>query len=244
MSATKSKDQSRKAYVIRHVAFEDLGLWEAPISTRYGLLRYFQAGIDDLSPCTFDQPELLIVLGGPIGVYEHDEYPFLSAELSLLRTRLENQLPTLGICLGAQLIAAAMDARVYPSGTKEIGWGAIQLTEAGKDSSLRHLGSSEFTVLHWHGDTFDLPARATLLASTNAVKHQAFSVGHHALALQFHVEADPERIESWFIGHACELNSAGIKPSELRAQTIKLPAAARINSVDVLADWLDGLETK
>lgn len=223
--------------VIRHVAFEDLGLWEAPLAAR-GPLRYLDAGLDDLDRCLREPPDLLVVLGGPIGVYDVEQYPFLAQELSMLRQRLNERRPVLGICLGAQLMAAALGARVYPSGVKEIGWGPITLTPAGRESCLKQLAASNYTVLHWHGDTFDLPPEATLLASTELVKHQAFSIGRHALALQFHVEADPRKIESWLIGHTCELGIANLKPNELRAATAKLAADHRDHSVRVLQDWL------
>jgi GMP synthase (glutamine-hydrolysing) len=229
---------SRRIHVIRHVAFEDLGLWAESLARR-GEIRYFQAGIDDLAECSEDPADLLVVLGGPIGVYEAEEYPFLPAELEMIRRRLETKTPLLGICLGAQLIAAAAGAKVYPSGVKEIGWAPIELTPAGQDSCLRHLIDTRLTVLHWHGDTFDLPEAATLLASTNLVKHQAFSIGRHALALQFHVEADPDQLESWLIGHTCELGGARIKPSELRRQALSLSPIHAERCERVLTDWLE-----
>jgi GMP synthase (glutamine-hydrolysing) len=226
-----------RTYAIRHVAFEDLGLWQSQLSGANRSVRYFQAGIDDLTPCIHDDPELLVVLGGPLGVYEADQYPFIATELEALRRRLERNLPVLGLCLGAQMIAAAAGARVYPSGIKEIGWAPIALTPAGNASCLKHLQSSDYTVLHWHGDTFDLPDGATLLASTSQVKHQAFALGK-ALALQFHVEADPQKIESWLIGHTCELGHAGVKPADLRRASQQLPSALRTNSELALSSWL------
>lgn len=227
-----------RTYVIRHVGFEDLGLWNAPLAARSSV-RYLQAGIDDLSRCIFDEPELLVVLGAPIGVYEDDQYPFIAEELKIIRHRLDSSRPVLGICLGAQMIAAAAGARVYPSGVKEIGWGSIALTEAGHASCLSHLAPSNYTVLHWHGDTFDLPSGARLLASTSLVKHQAFSIGSNVLALQFHAETDPKSIEAWLIGHCCELGLAKIKPADLRRETQALPAPHRSNSEAVIKAWLD-----
>jgi GMP synthase (glutamine-hydrolysing) len=229
---------TRRTYVVRHLAFEDLGLWQAQLADPTGSVRYFQAGVDDLSPCLADSPDLLVVLGGPIGVYETEQYPFLVEERALIQKRMERTAPLLGICLGAQLIAAAAGARVYPSGVKEIGWGPIALTAAGEGSCLHHLQSSAYTVLHWHGDTFDLPRDATLLASTSLVKHQAFSIGDAVLGLQFHVEADPAWLEAWLIGHTCELAQAGIKPADLRRATASLPSAQRENSELVLRSWL------
>jgi GMP synthase (glutamine-hydrolysing) len=224
------------------VAFEDLGLWEPQLIAPKASVRYFQAGVDDLAPCVNDAPELLVVLGGPIGVYETDSYPFIAHELNLIRHRIERGLATLGICLGAQLIAAAAGARVYPSGVKEIGWGPVTLTPAGHESCLRQLASSNYTVLHWHGDTFDLPRGATLLASTAQVKHQAFALGSKVLALQFHAEADPRFIESWLIGHTCELGLARIKPAELRQASRELPESLPANSAMMLKSWLQSVE--
>jgi GMP synthase (glutamine-hydrolysing) len=228
---------SRRVDVVRHVAFEDLGLWAQTLAA-IGDVRYLQAGVDDLSTCATEPADLLVVLGGPIGVYEEAEYPFLRAELDLIRRRLESKQALIGICLGAQLIAAAAGARVFPSGVKEIGWAPIELTPIGNDSCLRLLAGSKFNVLHWHGDTFDLPAGATLLASTALVKHQAFALGDHALALQFHVEADPTTIEAWLIGHTCELGGARIKPTDLRKQTAALATNHRECAPRVLSDWL------
>lgn len=213
-------------------------MWEAQLAGPAWSVRYFQPGMDDLSPCSDVEPELLIVLGGPIGVYETAQYPFLEAELEVIRRRLKRGLPMLGICLGAQLIAAATGARVYPSGAREIGWGPIALTAAGDESCLRHLARCNYTVLHWHGDTFDLPAGATLLASTSLVRHQAFTLGRNVLALQFHVEADPRTLERWLIGHTCELSLAGIKPVELRRATEQLPSSLQACSEQVLESWL------
>lgn len=229
----------RRTIAIRHVAFEDLGLWDAPLRAEGSSLRYLQAGVDDLRSCREERPDLLVVLGGPIGVYESDAYPFLAQELELIRERLASGLALLGICLGAQLIAAAAGARVYPSGVKEIGFAPIELTGAGERSCLRKLAGCGYRVLHWHGDTFDLPPGAALLASTAAVRNQAFALGPRVLALQFHAEVDPRRLEPWLIGHACELAGAKLRPEDLRAGAAALPAAdVAASSVALLEDWL------
>ncbi len=220
---------------IRHLAFEDLGLFGEVLSAAGWSISYHEAGLEDL-----DAPilaaDLAVVLGGPIGVYEADRYPFLTAELAALEKRLATGLPTLGICLGVQLMATALGARIYPGGRKELGWNEVRLTEAGRTSPLAHLDGRP--VLHWHGDTFDLPAGANLLASTDLYENQAFSLGNHALALQFHAEADGLRIEQWLIGHTCELTSAGIDIPALRARSQETGPALRAADMALVTDWL------
>ena len=190
-------------YAIQHLAFEDLGSLEDAFYQLGFRVRYFEAGIDDLSKA-FSYEGLTIILGGPIGVYEVDDYPFLQKEIDLLKVRLEKNLPTLGICLGAQLIAHALGAKVYPGHAKEIGWSQLQLRLV-KDNPLLPLADKP--VLHWHGDTFDLPEQASLLASSKMYSNQAFNVGSNILALQFHTEVANESLEKWLIGHTCELRA-------------------------------------
>lgn len=151
---------SPTAAAIRHVAFEGLGLIE-PVLRRAGYTpRVYDAGVDDLQAIAPVETALLIVLGGPIGADEDELYPFLVEEQRLLEARLAAGRPTLGICLGAQMIARALGARVYPGPAKEIGWAPVSLTEAGRAGPLAHLDDA--AVLHWHGDTFDLPVDAAL----------------------------------------------------------------------------------
>lgn len=228
---------SRHAIVVQHLAFEDLGSF-APVLREQGWRwRCLQAGVDDLAEAR--DADLLIVLGGPIGVYETDTYPFLNDEIALLRERLAAQRPTLGVCLGSQLMAAALGARVYPGGRKEIGWSPLQLTTAGHTSCLRHL--TDVPVLHWHGDTFELPEGSTHLASSSVYPHQAFSVGAHALALQCHPEAQLQDFERWLIGHACELASAQLDVPALRAAAQAHAPALAAAAARMLRDWLASL---
>lgn len=227
----------RSAVALRHVAFEDLGLL-APIMEREGWnVSFCEAPVDDLSHSSIRDADLLIGLGGPISVYETDNYPFLTREIDLLERRLAQGLPTLGICLGAQLMAKALGARVYAGRVKEIGWGSITLSDAGHASCLKPLAESA-PVLHWHGDTFDLPATATRLASNRNYENQAFAVGSNALALQFHLEADPRQLEQWYVGHAVELAAAGISVWELRARTAEVLKIVATQADRVFTNWL------
>jgi GMP synthase (glutamine-hydrolysing) len=188
---------------------------------------YLDIGVEDLSGVDPIRPDLLVVLGGPVGVYEADKYPFLREERVLLEKRLAADRPILGICLGSQLIAHALGARVYPMGAKEIGFAPIQLTPAGLQSCLS-IFAEEGMVLHWHGDTFDLPERAVRLASSDLCANQAFAYGPKVLGLQFHIEVPLSVFEHWLIGHACELDAAGRSVSDLRAAARQhVPALAR-----------------
>nr|WP_314257325.1 glutamine amidotransferase [uncultured Devosia sp.] len=204
------------ATILRHIAFEDLGSL-APVLVELGyVLTYRSVGDADFLDFDPTAPDLLVVLGGPVGVYEDAVYPFLVGEKQKIAARISNGLPTLGICLGAQLIAAALGAEVFPSGTKEIGFSRLTLSKGGAQGPLRHLDG--VPVLHWHGDTYDLPPAADHLAATDAVHQQAFAVGRHVLGLQFHAEVDARAgFERWLVGHANELAAANIDIPALRA---------------------------
>ncbi|MEI6559770.1 MAG: glutamine amidotransferase [Rhodospirillaceae bacterium] len=230
----------KSVLAIRHVMFEGLGLLEDVLAERKSWqVCVLEAGIDDLSAVDALEPELLVVLGGPIGAYEQALYPFLTDELRILAARLRAGRPVLGICLGAQLMAAALGARVYPASAKEIGWAPVDLTLAGRTSVLRHV-EGVVPVLHWHGDTFDLPEGATRLASTPICPNQAFSIGPTALALQFHLEVVPAEIERWLIGHACEIAAlkSGATVTSLREDTRRHGPGLTVRATDVFRDWL------
>jgi GMP synthase (glutamine-hydrolysing) len=228
----------RSAVALRHVAFEDLGLL-APIMDREGWnVSFCEASVDDLTHPSIRNAELVIVLGGPIGVYETSDYPFLVPEIALIEYRLSRDLPTLGICLGSQLIARALGSRVFKGPVKEIGWGKINLTDEGRSSCLEVLQGDDAVVLHWHGDTFDLPNDATRLASNENYENQAFAYGRNALALQFHLEADPRQLEEWYVGHSVELSTAHISVAALREATQQHKNGLVLRADRVFGDWL------
>ncbi|WP_084102269.1 glutamine amidotransferase [Demequina sp. NBRC 110051] len=221
-----------RCVAVRHVAFEDLGVWEAEILAHGFEVTYLDAGVDDLAGAA--DAELTVVLGGPVGVGDVATYPVLSEEIALIRGRLEAGRATIGVCLGAQLMAAALGAEVRP-GVAEIGWAPVALTADAVAGPLRHL--AEAPVLHWHGDTFALPEGATLLASTEATPHQAFEAGS-GLALQFHPEVDGEAIERWLIGHSVELAARGIDVVELRGQSAAHADEAAVAGVLMIREFL------
>lgn len=231
------------AAVIRHVHFEDLGAFQPVLNQQGYTIRYYEAGIHNLQTPGLLKCELLIVLGAPIGAYEMDKYPFLADEIKTIKGRLAAGLPLLGICLGAQLLACAMGARVYPGPAKEIGWAPITLTEAGQRGVTKHLDGSP--VLHWHGDTFDLPRDAELLASTALCRHQAFRRGNTILAFQFHPEASGENFDRWLIGHAAEIGAVpGLSVNGLRTDTQRWAAEAACRGQRCFSEWLEGLPVR
>lgn len=230
----------KTAVVIRHVHFEDLGTFEAVLTAAGYRLHYYDLGVHDL--WTLDPPlaDLLVALGGPVGVYETDLYPFLAEESQILEARLAAGQPTLGICLGAQQIAATLGANVAATGSKEIGFSELALTDAGRVGPLRHLEG--VPVLHWHGDAFDIPEGAENLATTPLCATQGFALGRHVLGLQFHPEVDAcAGIERWLVGHAVELAAAGIDPRKLRDEAARFGPALRDAARRMLSEWLDGL---
>ncbi len=230
-----------KAVALRHVHFEDLGSFAGPMAAAGYDIAYRDAGDPDFTAFAAAEPDLLVVLGGPVGVYETEAYPFLVQEIALIAERLASGRPLLSICLGAQLIAAASGARVYPSGVKEIGFAPVSLTADGRSGPLRHL--ENLPVLHWHGDTYDLPQAATHLASTALVMQQAFAIGRHVLGLQFHPEASTDSgFERWLVGHAVELAGAGVDVPALRRDAGRFGGALRRGAELMMSDWLHGLK--
>ncbi|MBM3581690.1 MAG: glutamine amidotransferase [Alphaproteobacteria bacterium] len=229
---------------LRHVAFEDLGGF-APVFARRGYtIEYLEAGVDNLARPAPYEPDILVILGGPIGVNDAADYPFIRDELDMLARRAKAGRPTLGICLGAQLMARALGARVYPAKAKEVGWAPIRLTDEGRRSSLAALAPNGEPVLHWHGDTFDLPEEATRLASTDICPNQAFAWGSAWLALQFHAETTRRGLEQWFIGHTVEIAATpGVSVGQLRADTARWGASLETRGAACLERWLDAVET-
>lgn len=221
-----------RCVVIRFVAFEDLGVWEPELLAHGYEVRYLDAGVDDVSPAA--DADLAIVLGAPIDADDVEHYPVVADVRELLAARLAANLPTIGICLGAQLMALALGGSLA-RGVREVGWAPVILPDAGAGSPLRHLGGA--WVLHWHQDVVSLPEGAVLLASTDANEMQAFSYGR-CLAFQFHPEADPEAIERWLIGHAGDLARWDLDVRELRDQAREHGDAAAMAGVALIRDYL------
>lgn len=163
-------------------------------------------------PRVFD---LLVVLGGPMSVNDEQEYPWLAEEKRLLRRSIDSDRAVLGICLGAQMIASALGARVYRAVEKEIGWLPVRRV---KTDGVGALFPQRFTPLHWHGETFDLPSGAARLAETDAVPNQAFQLDNKVVGLQFHIEATPQSVHALIENAAHEIQQD--KPFQQTPQAI------------------------
>lgn len=197
----------------------------------------FSDSLDGFDPLA---PDLLVVLGGSCGVYQADQYPFLKAEKEIIETRMKADRPTLGICLGSQLMAAAMGARVYKAEQgPELGWFPLDLTEAGQKSSIRFFDNAQTQVMQWHGDTFDLPEGATLLASSQKFPHQVFSYGQNSLALQCHVEVTKKIVKGWSVGAADDVMTGKLDLQKLLHDTEQWADIMQQQTKAFLHDWLD-----
>jgi GMP synthase (glutamine-hydrolysing) len=232
----------KKALAIRHVYFEDCGTLADVLQSRGFEISYVEAGLQDLKGIDPEAPDLLIGLGGPISVYEADIYPYINDELDLFKRRIAARKPVMGICLGAQMLASALGGRVYPGKQKEIGWKPLELTKEGADSLVAHLAPGNTSMLHWHGDTFDLPPGAVLLASTDVTRNQVYSYGGFLLAFQCHPELVGAKIESWLIGHASEIATSKVATvNDIRRDTAKYGEALETAGRKCFEEWLTKL---
>jgi GMP synthase (glutamine-hydrolysing) len=226
--------------IIRHTPYEGLAGFREPIEAAGYVLDRVDVTDPGFADLDFDAPDLLLMMGGPMGVYEREAHPWIAHEIERLSARIRRGLPTLGVCLGAQMIAAAMNAEVRRGPVNEVGFAPVVLNQAGAGSPLRHVAA--VPVLHWHGDTFDLPAGVELLASTPDYPHQAFRRGPTLLALQFHAEmGEDPRFDAWLENGPGFIAAAGTSADRLRAEHEAHGPSAVAAGQAMIAEWLAGL---
>lgn len=191
-------------HYLQHVAFEGPGCIETWAKEKGHSLSATRLYLNESLPAitSFDA---LVVMGGPMGAYDEAIYDWMKEEKSFIKETINSGKKVIGICLGSQLVAEVLGAKVYPNKEKEIGWFPLTLTNAAKESSYTDFLPAEFTVFHFHGDTFDLPAGAKLLASSEACINQAYLYNNNVLGLQFHIEATQSGAEAMLEHCADEL---------------------------------------
>ena len=213
----------RKLLVFQHVPSEPLGTLDGQFKAAGFRVRYI-----NFSRLAEARPDVrryhgLVVLGGPMGADQSDRYPHLEVEKDAIRWAVDAGIPVLGICLGAQLIASALGARVRRTPVTEIGWFDVEPTAAGRDDALFSKFNGAEKIFQWHGDTFSLPHGAQHLAESKACANQAFRFGESVYGLQFHLEVDQALIERWLRTpvHVRELAGRGttMNPERIRADT-------------------------
>ncbi len=225
----------RRILVFQHVAHEILGTLNPLLKGAGFRIRYVNFGRDPAAEPRIEGYEGLIVLGGPMNVDQVDRFPHLRTETERIQDALDRDIPVLGICLGAQLIARALGAEVGPAHRKEIGWYDVSVSEPGRgDPLLSHFAPTE-RIFQWHGDTFDIPRGAQHLASSEFCPNQAFRYGDKVYGLQFHLEVDGPLIDRWLElpAHRAEMRAAA---GVADAETIRNETAARIDQARDLAD--------
>ena len=204
---------------VQHTPVETLGTLGGALHAASIPVEYVRTKEGEPVPETAEGFGSLVVLGGPMGVYETEQYPHLKEEIRLIQDALEREIPVLGVCLGSQLLARALGTEVGPTGAKELGWGEIKTSnEAFYEPLFDALGES-FTAFHWHGDAFELPEGAILLASSGQTPVQAFRFGEKAYGLLFHLEVDERLVRGMLDAFEDEAREAGEDPYEILRQT-------------------------
>ena len=215
--------------VLQHAPCETVGLLQEALTAadlKTHVIRSFEGAH---VPKEMGQSEGLIVMGGPMGVYEQDRFPFLREEMKLIDHALKEKKPILGVCLGSQLLAAALGANVYAGPAQEIGWYPVTLLpEADTDPLLRKV-PSPVMALRWHGDVFDLPKGAVRLAYSEKTDVQAFRYGKNAFGFLFHMEMTAHIIEEMVKTFSSELQQEKLDGTQIVAQSKNnLPALAAV----------------
>ena len=229
-------------WVLQHTPSEKLGTIEDVLRGRHIGFDYIETYAGQAVPGEMADKSGLIVMGGPMGVYEHPQYPFLRDEMRLIESALALGKPILGICLGSQLLAAALGAEVGKGERKELGWHTVTLTEVATQDALFAGAPHEFRPFHWHGDIFALPAKAVRLASSGQTLNQAFRYGKNTYGILFHLEVTPQQVSQMLLDFADELREAGGKATEIAEEVPgQFPALQEIAG-QVFGGWAKELE--
>jgi GMP synthase (glutamine-hydrolysing) len=226
-----------RVLIVQHVGAEGPGRILDAIEGASASARVLRVDLGEPVPSSLDGFAGLVVMGGPMGVADVERLSHLRDELVLIERALRRGAPLLGVCLGSQLVAAALGARVYASGAKEIGWLDVRQTAAGRSDRAFAGVASRFRALHWHGDIFDLPHGATSLARSEQTEHQAFRAREGALGLLFHLEATPQQVAQMAAAFPDELQDAGVDAAALVASSDTFAAEVEPIARSVFGHW-------
>jgi GMP synthase (glutamine-hydrolysing) len=230
----------KRALIIRHVPYEGVAGYRQPIEAAGYTIDRIDVSDPEFAQLDLCTPDLLIMMGGPMGVYEQEQYPWIACQRNRLKHRLDADRPTLGVCFGAQMMASALGAQVYAGPVKEVGFHSVRVKDDAADNPLAHV--ADVPVLHWHGDTFTLPERVELLASSHVYEHQAFRRGRNVLALQFHAEmGEDERFHDWISEWPESVEAAGKDADAFRADHDALGPSAVAAGRAMITNWLSAL---
>jgi GMP synthase-like glutamine amidotransferase len=230
-------------HYFQHVPFEGLGsieLWMRSKTARITATKFYE----DADLPQVHEIDWLIVMGGSMSANDEQIYPWLHAEKKFIADAITNGKIVLGICLGAQLIASALGATVYPNQHREIGWFPIELVVQKENTRLKNIFPSNLEVFHWHGETFDLPEQAVHLARSEGCDNQAFCIGERVFGLQFHLEVTPATIKSLI--EQCQSDLVSGRYVQSAAEMLSVPSRfTRVNAaMDALLDHLYTLDFK
>ena len=232
----------RSVTVLQHTPCETLGSIEDVLRNHHVDFNYIPTHNGQAVPAEMGQGAGLIVMGGPMGVYEHNKYPFLQAEMRLIESALKLARPILGVCLGSQLLAAVLGAEVKKGARKELGWHAVRLTEVAAQDQIFAGVQTEFCAFHWHGDVFSLPEECVGLAASGQTPCQAYRYGKNAYGILFHMEVTPEQISQMLTDFADELHEAGGNATTIKQQTLEHAPVLREISEVVFGHWAAMME--
>jgi GMP synthase (glutamine-hydrolysing) len=226
----------KRVLVVQHEEFEGPGTLREALAGCD--LRFIHTFAGDPVPRALEE-DALVVLGGGMGVYDRDRLPHLGDEIALCAAAVSAAKPVLGICLGSQLLAAALGAAVGKAPRKEIGWYEVTLRPEARSDALFDVLPRRFPAFHWHGDAFTLPEGAVPLAASALTPLQAFRKGERAWGIQFHLETDEQVLEAMLSGGAAELHEAGVDAGRIRQRAREELLQLRERALAVFSRWSD-----
>lgn len=223
--------------VLQHVACETLGTIELALQSHGLQHRHVRIHEGDEVPADLGDAAALIVMGGPMSVYDHDQLTHLKHEMRLIESALKAQRPVLGVCLGSQLLAHVLGARVYPAQQKEIGWHTVKLSQVAEKDAIYANAPDEFTAFHWHGDVFDLPPNTVSLASSELTRCQSYRFGDSVYGILFHMEVTQPQVIEMAARFPEDLAQTGVSEAQLQAGAQQhLSHLTRIGQ-DIFGGW-------